>query len=316
MRELEAENLLRIFPSPGGRVPLLGLYLCEPFAPPLQRSASFVYTNFIASLDGRISLSHSRTGKLTVPQAIANARDWRLFQELAACADALVTSGRYVRNLAHGVSARSFPVSGKPGYADLLRWRRVRGLAPQPAVVIVTASLDLPPLARLTESGRSVYVATGRAADPRKVDRVAAQGVRVLRVGEGTRVEGARLIEALAQEALWNIAMISGGEVLNALLVDDALDRLYLTLACRLLGGLSFDTLLTGPMLEPAAQFRLKALHYDAEGPEGSEVEQLFAVLDRHGAQHQSSGTSSGDPLDTDLSEIHTAADSRQIGSS
>jgi dihydrofolate reductase len=103
----------------------------------------------------------------------------------------------------------------------------------------------------------------------------------VLRVGDGTRVEGGKLIEALARESHWNIAMIGGGEILHALIVDDALDRLYLTLACRMLGGVSFDTLLTGSVLERAASFRLKALHYDAEGSEGSDVEQLFAIFDR-----------------------------------
>src|SRR5690606_29593565 len=104
--------------------------------------------------------------------AIANPRDFRLFQELAAGADVLVTSGRYVRSLAHGVSNRSFPVSARPEYADLHRWRRSRGLAPQPAVVIVTASLELPPLERLAASGRGVYVATGRAASPRTAARL------------------------------------------------------------------------------------------------------------------------------------------------
>jgi riboflavin biosynthesis pyrimidine reductase len=75
--------------------------------------------------------------------------------------------------------------------------------------------------------------------------------------------------------------MIGGGEMLHALLADDALDRLYLTVACRMLGGLSFDTLLTGHELKHAAGFRLKALHYDAERPGGRDVEQLFAILDR-----------------------------------
>jgi riboflavin biosynthesis pyrimidine reductase len=274
-------NLMRIFPGLEEHVPVQGLYLSERFAPAGQRSESFVYTNFITSLDGRISLPEPRTMKRAVPPATANSRDWRLFQELAACADALVTSGQYVRDLPHGVTARSFPVSSKPEYADLLQWRRMRGLKPQPAVVIVTASLDLPPLDALAESGRSVYVATGDAADPRKITRVESQGVRVLRVGDGTRVAGGRLIEALAREAHWNIAMLGGGEVLHALIVDDVLDRLYLTLACRMLGGLSFDTLLTGAVLEPAARFRLKALHYDADSADGSNVEQLFAILDR-----------------------------------
>jgi riboflavin biosynthesis pyrimidine reductase len=266
------------------QVALRGLYSSERFGPPSERSHTFVYANFVASLDGRISLPDPRSNKRTVPPAIANARDWRLFQELAACADALVTSGRYVRDLPHGVSARSFPLSGKPAYEDLHQWRRMRGLTPQPAVVIVTASLDLPPLDALVEAGRSVYVATGEEAHRRDITRVESQGARVLRVGEGTRIEGDRLIEALAQDAYRNIAMIGGGEVLRALVVDDVLDRLYLTLACRMLGGLSFDTLLSGPPLEEPARFKLKALHYDAAAVEGSGVEQLFAIFDRGSA--------------------------------
>jgi riboflavin biosynthesis pyrimidine reductase len=126
-----------------------------------------------------------------------------------------------------------------------------------------------------------VYVATGNTADPRKIARIEADGVRVLRAGGGARAEGGRLIEALAQEQHRTIAMLSGGEVLHALIVDDVLDRLYLTLACRMLGGLPFDTLLTGPVLEPAAGFRLTALHYDAADAGASDVEQIFAVLDR-----------------------------------
>jgi riboflavin biosynthesis pyrimidine reductase len=273
--------LLRIFPSPTEHIPLQGLYLSERFGPPAERSESFVYANFITSLDGRISLPDPQTLKRGVPRATANDRDWRLFQELAAAADAVLVSARYVRDLKDGVSARRFPVSDKPDYADLLQWRRTRGLAPQPAIVIVSASLELPPLGPLVESGRPVYVATGDAADSRKIASLKSQGVHVLRVGSGTHVQGGRLIEALAQESHWNIAMIGGGEILNALIVDDALDRLYLTVACRILGGMSFDTLLKGPVLDPAARFELKALHHDAEGPEGSDVEQLFAILDR-----------------------------------
>jgi riboflavin biosynthesis pyrimidine reductase len=273
--------LLRIFPAPGEPVRLEGLYLSERFGPPVERTRTFVYANYISSLDGRISLPDPQTGKRGVPPATANARDWRLFQELAAGADAVLVSGRYVRDLRHGVGGGSFPVSEKPEYADLGRWRRARGLAPQPALVIVSASLDLPPLNALAESGRPAYVATGNAADPQKTARIESQGVRVLRVGNGARVEGRKLIDALTREAHRNIAMVGGGEMLHALAVDDALDRLYLTLACRLLGGARFDTLLTGPVLEQAARFKLAALHYDPEEPQGSDVEQLFAIFDR-----------------------------------
>jgi riboflavin biosynthesis pyrimidine reductase len=283
----DGKNVLRIFPGPPEPVPLHGLYLREPFRPRARGAEPFVYTNFIPSLDGRISLPDPQTARRAAPRAIANARDWRLFQELAAGADSVVMSARYVRELPR-VTAASFPVSVKPEHGDLLQWRLALGYAPQPAIVIVTASLELPSLSPLAESGRSVYVATGNAADPRIVARIETEGVRVLRVGDGARVEGRKLIEALAQEQHRTIAMLGGGEVLRALIVDDVVDRLYLTLACRMLGGLSFDTLLTGPELEPAARFRLAALHYDVPdagapeaGPSDVDVEQLFAMLDR-----------------------------------
>jgi riboflavin biosynthesis pyrimidine reductase len=104
--------------------------------------------------------------------------------------------------------------------------------------------------------------------------------VRVLIAGDGTRIEGRRLVEALAREAHRNVALIAGGEILRALIVDGVLDRLYLTLACRMLAGESFDTLMTGPALAQAARFTLKALHYDAEGMQQADVEQLFAIFD------------------------------------
>ena len=85
MQVADANTVLRLLPTPAGQVPLHGLYLSERFAPPAKPSRSFVYANFITSLDGRISLPDPRTSKRTAPRAITNPRDWRLFQELAAC---------------------------------------------------------------------------------------------------------------------------------------------------------------------------------------------------------------------------------------
>ncbi|HET8699324.1 MAG TPA: dihydrofolate reductase family protein, partial [Gammaproteobacteria bacterium] len=253
----------------------------ERFGPPAAPRGTFVYANYISSLDGRISLPDPQSARRTAPRGITNPRDWRLFQELAACADALLVSGSHVRDLRSGAFDASFPVSAKPEYEDLLRWRRTHGLAPQPAVVIVTATVDLPPLDALVESGRKVYVAAGEGADPRKIAAVQSQGAQALVAGGGSRVEGRKLIDALARESHRKIALISGGTLLHALIAADVLDRLYLTLACRLLGGLSFDTLLTGAELDQPARFKLDALHYDAETAEGDGVEQLFAILER-----------------------------------
>lgn len=274
------ESVLRLFPGPGGPAPLRGLYLDESLRPSGTAVRPFVYASFIASLDGRISLPDPKTKVRKVPRAIANPRDWRLVQELAASADVLVTTGRYIRDLAAGVAQDNLPVSDKPEFADLLEWRRARGLAPQPAVAIVTSSLDVPIPEALLHSGRRIYIATGAAADTSRIAALTAQGVRVLKAGTGSQVEGRALVKALAREGFGNIDMTAGSVLLNALLNAGVLDRLYLTQACRILGGRSFETLHTGEELNPPADFKLHSLFYDA-GENGA-VEQLFSVFDYH----------------------------------
>ena len=272
------DQILRLFPGPSVRTPLRGLYLDEHLRPMGTPARPFVYAGFIASLDGRISLPDPETQIRKVPRAIANPRDWRLFQELAASADVLVTSGRYMRDLAAGIAQDILPVSDKPEYADLLKWRRAHGLVPQPAVAIVTSSLDLPIPEILLRSRRPIYVVTGAAADTSRLESLAAQGVHVLKAGSGARVEGRALAAALAQEGFGNIDMIAGAVLLETFLVDGVFDRLYLTQACRILGGTSYETLNEGPQLDPPADFKLRSLYYDA-GETGN-IEQLFTVFD------------------------------------
>lgn len=273
------KRALRLFPGPAAPVLLRGLYLDESLRPAGTPGRPFVYASFIASLDGRISLPDPDTNTPKPPEEITNPRDWRLFQELAASADVLVTSGRYMRDLAAGAAQAGLPIGEKPEFADLIEWRRTRGLAPQPAVTIVTDTLNIPISESLLGSGRPIYVATGSAADTSRAEALTARGVRVLKLGSGTRVEGQALIAALTREGFGNIDMTAGAELLNTLLADGAFDRLYLTQACRILGGRLFDTLLKGRALDPPADFKLRSLCYDAG--EDNAFEQLFAVFDR-----------------------------------
>ncbi|MBU6470083.1 MAG: dihydrofolate reductase family protein [Gammaproteobacteria bacterium] len=259
-------------------MPLRGLYLDESLRPSGTPARPFVYASFIASLDGRISLPDPDTQTRKVPRAIANPRDWRLVQELAAAADVLVTSGRYIRDLAAGVAQDNLPVSDKPEFADLHEWRRARSLTPQPAVAIVTGSLDLPIPEALLHSGRRIYIATGAAADTSRTGALTARGVHVLQVGTGSRAEGRALIAALAKEGFGNIFMTAGSVLLNALLTAGVLNCLYLTQACRILGGRAFETLHTGEELNPPADFKLRSLFYDGGGNGG--IDQLFGALD------------------------------------
>jgi len=89
-------------PLPAAERKLEGLYLSHDLRQHYLKSGrAFVYANFVTSIDGRIAVPRSNGNGLVVPKNIANKRDWRLFQELAAQADIIISSGRYLRDWAN-----------------------------------------------------------------------------------------------------------------------------------------------------------------------------------------------------------------------
>ena len=89
---------------------------------------------------------------LTVPKAIANERDWRLFQELLAQSDIILSSGRYLRDVADGRAQELLQV-GDPEFADLRAYREQQGLNPYPDIAIISRTLDFPVPGVLTVGG-------------------------------------------------------------------------------------------------------------------------------------------------------------------
>ena len=73
----------------------------------------------------------------------------------------------------------------------------------------------------------------------------------------------------------------SGPKVAHLLLAAGVLDRLYLTLANRLLGGDPFSSIVEGPLLAPAVDMRLHTLFLDVAGLNG--LGQLFLSYRRAG---------------------------------
>lgn len=273
---MSAEELLQVFPAPARHVALRGLYLSDALRPAGSATRPFVYANFVASLDGRIALVGPDDHVHQVPKTTANTRDWRLYQELVAGADVLVTSGRYMRELARGNAQAGVPIGESAEFADLVKWRGAQGRTLQPALAIVSASLDFSIPDKLPDQ-RSVYVVTGAGSERNERTRLAAQGADIVIAGNESRVAGKRLIAALTGIGFANIELIGGAELLGALLADRVLDRLYLTQAHRILGGRAFDTLLNSPLLDPPVDFRLHSLCLDT----AAGFEQSFSIYDR-----------------------------------
>jgi len=254
--------VLRLYPAPNQQVQLQGLYLGLG----MHRAGSaapFVYCNFLSSLDGRIALSSPDGAESWVPREIANPADWRLYQELAAQADVLVASARYFRQFAGGRAQDALPIGSEDAYADLHEWRKRHGMSPQPAIAIISASLDIPLWALEAYRDRLIYIFTGRAADVKRVEGLQNLGYQVIFAGEGEKVDGRQLVDALGSLGFRTIYSIAGPAVFHTLLRAGVVNELFLTTSHQILAGEGFHTLIRGPGLNPAASFRLQSLYYD-----------------------------------------------------
>jgi len=252
---------------------LNGLYLGFRLHREAAAGEVFVYANFIASLDGRISLPGT-DGEQGVPASLANKRDWRLYQELAAQADVMLTSARYFRQLAKGSAQDLLPVGNEPEYADLAAWRLSQGLKAQPDVAILSRSLDIPQAALDKIDDRRILVLTGSAAPKERVSELESRGVRVLCSAE-QQVDGITVRSLLSAEGYSSAYMIAGPEVHRTLL-DGGLDRLFLTQRHRLLGGDDFRSIMQGGLDKPV-DMQLRSLFLDEQSYLNESGGQSFA---------------------------------------
>lgn len=272
------ENIIKLYPLPTAEIPLNGAYLAHNLREYGNTSGKpYVYANFIASLDGRIAIPHLSGRGFKVPEETSNERDWRLFQEVAAQADIIISSGRYLREWAEGRGQEILRVDD-PGFADLREWRVSRGLPVQPDIAIISGSLDFPIPSVLTAEGRKVVVFTTDNPDPGRVKAIETQAGQVIVAG-GKSVNGAILVQRLAEMGYRTIYSSAGPKILHLLASAGMLDRLYLTFANRLLGGQPFSSVLEGSLLEPPVAMRFHAVYLDPYALEGAG--QLFVSYDR-----------------------------------
>jgi len=259
-------NLLCLYPQFCENVSIEDLYLAHQIHKLGTKEAPFVYANFLSSLDGRIALEDSGQGSSYIPKHLTTVSDFRLFMELQAQADCLITHGGYMRALSEGRLGNILQIRDK----ELVEWRRNNSLKPQPAVIIASASLNFPFHDSLYEHQQTVYIATGKDADPDRIHYWQEQGHSILVAGENQMVHGAALISKLSRLGYKSIYLIAGPQMLDTVIREKQLSRLYLTITHQLIGGKDFRTLLTGSMLGSEGNLMLEALYYEPNSPSGS----------------------------------------------
>ena len=276
-------EIVRLFPLPARKRRLEGLYLDDGPPPPTATggasagTAALVYANFVASLDGRIAVTDAG-GTSRLPEGLTNPHDWRLFQELQAHADCLVTHGGYLRALASGTLGNVLQVGRDADGEDIARWRADRGMAAQPAVAVLSANLDLPMPDSLAAHRQPVHVLTTATAPRDRIDALAEAGFEVVVAGPGPWVRSRDAVEVLTGRGYRRLYLQTGPRMLESALRDGVLSRLYLTIRHRLVGGERFDTMLRGGLLGEMGAVRLSSLYLD-EAADG-ECGQLFACFD------------------------------------
>ena len=256
---------------PGEQRPLAGTYLAHNLRQ-LATTQPFVYANFITSLDGRIAIPHPTKPGLTVPPNVVNERDWRLFQELAAQADLIISSGRYLRDWADGRAQEILQIDD-PRFADLRQWRQAQGLPPQPDLAILSRTLDFPIPPVLRAGGRRVVVFTTADPAPERVRQIEDQAGQLFVVGEQS-IDGRQFVHQAAELGYQTIYSAAGPQILHLLLHAGVLQRLYLTTVQRLIGGRPFASILEGALLPQPPTLLLQQLIQDTQFP------QTFAYYD------------------------------------
>ncbi len=228
------KKIVQLYPEYEAFDSVQGLYLNESF--PL--TGTFVYGSFLTSLDGRIAVGRGTDSK--VPSRLSNKNDFRLFLELRAHADCIVTHGGYLRARAIGALGNVLHPAHPAQNDNLIHWRQQQGLPESYFVAICSTSLQFPEPTDLNKQ-RTLIVAA-RQSDTRRIREWRDKGYRV-EIGGEQAVEASRLIPLLRKAKCRKIFLIAGPKLLISMLAAKRLNRLYLTVSQQFLGNSDFYTL-------------------------------------------------------------------------
>jgi riboflavin-specific deaminase-like protein len=214
--------------------PLLELY------PRSARPALRV--NFIASADGAVTVDGLSAG-------LQGPGDKEIFDSLRMVCDALIVAAGTVRAERYDALRLTAPARA---------WRVSQGLPEFPRMVIVSGSLDLDPDQLIfSDAPIPPIVVTHRRAPASPLSQVA----EVIAVGE-EKVDLAAAVRLLHARGATQLLCEGGPGLLGAMIAEDLVDELCLTVAPLLVGG-SAGRIAHGPPAPPREMSLRHALTHE-----------------------------------------------------
>jgi riboflavin biosynthesis pyrimidine reductase len=223
-----------------------------------------VYANFVASVDGVVAFEPGVRRSAGSLLSDGRPTDRHLMGLLRACADAIVIGAGTLRAEPEHLWT---PAHVYPDAADEFEQLRARlGLAPEPELVVVSASGKVPMRARALAHGATILTTPAGA---RRLQEGLPPASRVEAAGDGSELD---LTEALARlRARGGRRLLTeGGPGLAAgLVAQGLLDELFLTVAPVLAGRRGGDRpgLVDGIHLLPGRRLGLELLSLRRDGP-------------------------------------------------
>jgi riboflavin-specific deaminase-like protein len=206
----------------------------------------FVTANFAITADGRISTRKGTPANFTSP------RDKRRLIEIRAECDAVLAG---VRTIATDNMTMGLPAE------DLRTAREARGLSAEPIRVLLSNSGRIDPGLRVFTRGTAPIVIFSTTRMPRQT-RAALEKKAALYLDEKA-VDLDHMLRRLRREhGVKRLVCEGGARVFRALLAEDLIDELHVTLAPRIFGGVKAPTLtgLAGEYLSRSTHLRLREM--------------------------------------------------------
>jgi riboflavin biosynthesis pyrimidine reductase len=189
-----------------------------PAEPPTDRP--YVRFNFIAAADGAATSGGLSAG-------LGNDGDQRIFTVLRRLADVVLVGAGTVR--AEGYEGDLVDDAARA-------WRSARGLAPHPAIAVISGSLDLDPGAGFFRSAPVRPVILTSSDAPAGKRGALAAVADIITCGPDT-VQVPAILAELGRRGLMKVLCEGGPSVLGSFTRADAVDELCLSISPLLAGG-------------------------------------------------------------------------------